>query len=100
MGREEDKNTAKQIKYPENEWLVLAHQSLIHIDNYLKEKYKSLFTETAEELILLLSKLMHHRFKTISSMKDPEKGNEGDDLEKYEVKSQKSLCSFESSTKI
>jgi len=52
----------------------------------LKEKYNRHFPEIAEEFILLLPKLMHHLFKTVSPMKDPEKGNEGDDLEKYEVK--------------
>lgn len=44
------------------------------------------FPETVDKFILLLLKLMHHLFITISPMKDPEKGNEGDDLEKYEVK--------------
>lgn len=61
-------------------------QSLIHIEDYLKEKYGRRFSEAVEEFILLLPKLMHHLFKAISPMKEPEKGNVGDDLEKYEVK--------------
>lgn len=72
-------------KISRNDWLVLAHQSLIHFDDYLKEKYKRHSPETVE-FLLLLPKFMHHLLKTISPMKDPEKGNERDDLEKYEVK--------------
>lgn len=85
MAKKEDKEKNTN-KYPRNDWLVLAHQSLICTDDYLKEKYKRHFPETVEEFILFLPKLMHHLFKTISPMKDPEKGNEGDDLEKYKVK--------------
>lgn len=42
---------------------------------------------------MLLPKLIHHLFKTISPVKAPEKGSEGDDLEKYEVKLEQQLFS-------
>lgn len=47
MAKKEDKEKNTN-KYPRNDWLVLAHQSLIRTDDYLKEKYKRHFPETVE----------------------------------------------------
>lgn len=53
------------------------HQTLIHIDDYLTEKYKGHFPESVGEFILLLPKLIHHPFETISPVKAPRKGQWG-----------------------